>query len=74
MKIENLCFTITPTHSIGWDSVVRIATGYGLHDRGVGVRVPVDQEFSLHHVVQASFGAHPVSYHMGTCGSFPGGR
>jgi hypothetical protein len=24
-----------------WDSVVDIATGYGLDDRGVGVRVPV---------------------------------
>jgi hypothetical protein len=26
-------------------SVVGIATGYGLDDRGVGVRVPVGQEF-----------------------------
>jgi hypothetical protein len=24
-----------------WDSVVGIATGYGMDDRGVGVRVPV---------------------------------
>jgi hypothetical protein len=26
---------------LGWDSVVRIATGYGLDDQGIGVRVPV---------------------------------
>jgi hypothetical protein len=28
-----------------WDSVVGIATGYGLDDRGVGVRVPVVNSF-----------------------------
>jgi hypothetical protein len=27
--------------ALNWDSVVGIATGYGLDDRGVGVRVPV---------------------------------
>jgi hypothetical protein len=26
---------------VSWDSVVGIATSYGLDDRGVGVRVPV---------------------------------
>jgi hypothetical protein len=30
--------------------------------------------FSLHHRVQNSSGAHPASYPMGTRGSFPGGK
>jgi hypothetical protein len=47
------------------------ATGYGLDDRGVGVRVPVGEEFSLLHVVQTGSGAHPACYPMGTGGSFP---
>jgi hypothetical protein len=33
------------------DSTVGIATSYGLDDQGVGVQVPVGQEFSLLHVV-----------------------
>jgi hypothetical protein len=56
------------------DSSVGIATGYGLDDRGVGVRVLVGQEFSLLHVVQTGSGARPVSYQMGTGGSFPEGK
>jgi hypothetical protein len=52
------------------DSVVDIATGYGLDDRGVKVRVPVSQEFSL---LQTGSAANPASYSMGTGGSFPGG-
>jgi hypothetical protein len=55
-----------------WDSVVGIATGYGLDDRAVGVRVPVVKNFL--HVVQTGSRAHPVSYPMGTGGSFPGGK
>jgi hypothetical protein len=43
-------------------SVVGIATGYGLDDRGVGVRVQTGSE------------VHPASYPMGTGGSFPGGK
>jgi hypothetical protein len=39
------------------DSVVDIATSYGLDDRGVGVRVPVVQELSLFHVVQTTLGS-----------------
>jgi hypothetical protein len=46
------------------DSVVGIATDYGLDDRVVGVRVPVGQEFSLLHVVQTGSKTHPVSYPM----------
>jgi hypothetical protein len=39
------------------------------------VRVPAGAvNFPLHHHVQASSGAHPVSYIMGTRGSFPGVR
>jgi hypothetical protein len=56
------------------DSVVGIATGYGLDDRGVGVQVPVEQKFSLLHVVQTGSGVHPISYPIGTGGSFPGGK
>jgi hypothetical protein len=31
-----------------------------------------DQECSLLHVVQTGYGVHPISYPMGTAGSFPG--
>jgi hypothetical protein len=44
-----------------------------LDDRGIGVRVPVGQEFSLLHVVQTDSGVHPASYPMGTGSSFPRG-
>jgi hypothetical protein len=40
-------------------SVVGMATGYGLDDRGV---------------VQTGSGVHPTSYPMGTGGSFPGSK
>jgi hypothetical protein len=53
-------------------NVVGIATGYRMDDRGVGVRVPVGQEFSLLHVVQTGSGVHPTSYSMDSGGSFPG--
>jgi hypothetical protein len=56
------------------DSVVGIATGYGLDDRGVGVRVLVGSEFSLLHVVQTGSGAQPDSYTRGTVGSVLGGK
>jgi hypothetical protein len=55
------------------DSVVGIATGYGLDDGGIGVRVPA-QEFSLLNVVQTGFGTHPASYPMGTPGVKRPGR
>jgi hypothetical protein len=44
------------------DSVVGIATGYGLDDRGFELESGWDQEFSLLHVVQIGSGAHPASY------------
>jgi hypothetical protein len=49
------------------DSSVGIALGYGLDDRGSRVLFPAGAgNFSLHHRVQISSGAHPVSYLMGT--------
>jgi hypothetical protein len=56
------------------DSVVGIATGYGLDDRGVEVRVPVGSRIFLLHVLQTGSGAHPDSYPMGTGDSFPGDK
>jgi hypothetical protein len=57
------------------DSSVGIALGYGLDDRGSRVRFPTGTgNFSLHHRVQHSSGAHPASYPMGIRGSFPGGK
>jgi hypothetical protein len=54
------------------DSSVGIATGYGLGDRGVGVRVSVWSRIFYLYVVQTGSGVHPTSYPMGTKGSFPG--
>jgi hypothetical protein len=55
------------------DSVVSIATGYGLGDGGVGSSESrYCQEFSLLHVVQTGSGAKPASYRMGTGASFSG--
>jgi hypothetical protein len=57
------------------DSLVGIALGYGLDDRGSRVRFPEgDRNFSLHHRVQNGSGAHPASYPRGTRGSFSGGK
>jgi hypothetical protein len=53
---------------VSWGSVVGIATAYGLDDRVVGVRVPVESEFSLLHIILTGSGAHPASYPMGTGG------
>jgi hypothetical protein len=68
-KNTNELFVILQKHA-SRGSAVAITTGYGLDDRGAGVRVPVGQEFSLLHVVQTGSGAHPASYPMGTGGSF----
>jgi hypothetical protein len=56
------------------DSVVGIATGYGLDDRRVGVGVPVGSRIFTSPTVQTGSGVHPTSYTMGTGGSFPGVR
>jgi hypothetical protein len=49
------------------DSVVGIANGYGLEDRGVRVRVPVGSR-----IFQTGFEAYPASYAMGTVALSPG--
>jgi hypothetical protein len=57
------------------DNAVGIATGYGLDDRGVGIRVPVGSRiFSSPRRPDRSSVAHQASYPMGTGGSFPGGK
>jgi hypothetical protein len=57
------------------DSSVGIALGYGLDNRGSGVRFPAEAgNFSLHHRIQNGSGTHPASYPMGSRGSFPGGK
>jgi hypothetical protein len=56
------------------DSAVGIATGYGLDDRGVGVRDQLGQNFYLLHAVQTGSGVHPASYPVGTGGSFFGSK
>jgi hypothetical protein len=54
------------------DSAVGIATGYGLEDREVGVRVPVGlRTFSSSHRPDQLW-AHPASYPMGTVGNAAG--
>jgi hypothetical protein len=54
------------------DSVVGMATGYGLDDGGVGVQVPVGTKMFFLRVDQIGSGAHPASYPIGT-GGFPRG-
>jgi hypothetical protein len=69
------CFCITNISAPeAWsrDSSVGITTGYGLGDRGVGVRVLVGSRIYLLHVVQSGFVVHPTSYPIGTGGSVPG--
>jgi hypothetical protein len=56
------------------DSSVGIGTGYGLDNEGIGVRVPRGQEFSILQVVLTGSESYPISYPMGTGGSFPGGK
>jgi hypothetical protein len=51
---------------------VDIATGYGLDDRRVGVRISVGLRISLLHVVYTGSGGHPNSYSMGTAGKAAG--
>jgi hypothetical protein len=52
-----------------------IGLGYVLDDWGSRIRFPAGAgNFSLHHRVQNGSGTHPVSYTVGTRGSFPGGK
>jgi hypothetical protein len=52
-------------------SRIGIATGYGLDDQGVGVRVALGARIF---VVQTGSGAHLASYPMDIGGSFTGGK
>jgi hypothetical protein len=60
--------------TVGRDSSFGRATGYGLGDGGVGVRVSMGQEFFLLHVVQTGSRVHPISYTTGTGDSFLGSK
>jgi hypothetical protein len=42
------------------------ATGYGLEDRGAGVRVPVESR-----IFSSPCRSYPISYPKGVSGSFP---
>jgi hypothetical protein len=55
------------------DSVVGVATGYGL-DEGGGRSSSPGRVTNFLHVVQTGSGVHPSSYPMDTGGSFPGGK
>jgi hypothetical protein len=56
------------------DSVVDIATGYGLDDRRVRSSYPDRVKNFSFLVIETVSGAHPTSYRMGTGGSFPVGK
>jgi hypothetical protein len=56
------------------DSVVGIATGYGLDDRGVEFESWKGQEFSLLHLVQTVPGVTPSLLANGYWGLFPVGK
>jgi hypothetical protein len=56
-------------HAGSWDGAVNIETGYGLDDRGVGLRVPVGSK-----ICQTGFGVHVAPYPVGTGGSSAGGK
>jgi hypothetical protein len=55
-------------------STVDIATGYGLDDRGVGVRVPVGSRIFSSPRRPDRLWAHPASYTMGSGGFAPGAK
>jgi hypothetical protein len=57
------------------DSLVGIALGYGLDDRGARVPFPAGVgNFSPHHRVQNGSEVHSASYPMATIGCFPRGK
>jgi hypothetical protein len=51
-----------------------IVSDYGLDDRAIEVRSPTGADFSSSPCIHTGSGAHPVSYPMGTGGSFPRGK
>jgi hypothetical protein len=71
MKVMNLFIQLFVVYLIkSRNSVVGIATGYELDDRGVRVRVPVRSR--IFSSPRRPVGAHPPCYPMGTGGFFPG--
>jgi hypothetical protein len=56
------------------DSVVGIATSYGLDDRGVGFRVPVRSRILFYPRRPHRLWGPPYLYPTGTGGSVPGGK
>jgi hypothetical protein len=67
--IDHLQVVTTSNYStIANYHIVGIVTGYGLDDRGVGVRVPVGQEFSLLQAVHIGSGSTqpPIKWVQGT--------
>jgi hypothetical protein len=61
MSADLQLFVANQPETRGRDSSVGIATGYGLDDRVVGVRVPVGSRIFSFHVVQTGYGVHPPS-------------
>jgi hypothetical protein len=60
---------------MSWGSSVSIVSDYGLDDQTIGVRSPAEAaDFSSDLCFQASSGARPASYRMGTGGPFPRGK
>jgi hypothetical protein len=55
-------------------SSVGIATAYGLHNRGIGVRVLVGPGMFTSPYRPTGSETHPASYPIASGGSFPGGK
>jgi hypothetical protein len=66
--------TLNPSFLRSRDSVVGIATGYGLDDKGVGIWVPVGSRIFSSPCRSTGSGVCQTSYPVGTGGSFPGGK
>jgi hypothetical protein len=69
-RIIHLILRVLLNIQLSQDSIVSIATCYGLDDRGVRVRVPVGSRIFSSPIVQTRSGVHPISYTMDTGGYF----